>query len=116
MKAVSMMKPGVLLSDFQEAVGMAWEEEHLALGLYTHGDIRSNQSNIPLWKKYFNHGTSHSIGLDVHDDFEKSMPLAPGMVLSCEPAIYVPEENTGIRLENMVLITEDGNEDLMETW
>jgi Xaa-Pro aminopeptidase len=60
------------------------------------------------------HGTSHSIGLDVHDVFDKNLEFAPGMFLSCEPAIYIKEENMGIRLENDILITETGNIDLME--
>jgi Xaa-Pro aminopeptidase len=111
--AVSMMKPGVLLSEIHQLVGEAWEEEHIHLGLYTRENIKENRSNIPLWQRYYMHGTSHSIGLDVHDEFDKSMPLAPGMVLSCEPAIYIPEENIGIRIEDMILITKKENENLM---
>jgi Xaa-Pro aminopeptidase len=54
------------------------------------------------------------LGLDVHDPFDRSVPFSPGMVLTCEPAIYVPEEKIGIRLENNILITEDGPVDLMK--
>ena len=54
------------------------------------------------------HGTSHSLGLDVHDPFDRTQPFQPGMVLTCEPAIYIPEEGIGIRLENDILITEEG--------
>jgi Xaa-Pro aminopeptidase len=60
------------------------------------------------------HGTSHSLGLDVHDPFDRTRAFEPGMVLSCEPAIYIPGEQTGIRLENNILISEDGPVDLME--
>jgi Xaa-Pro aminopeptidase len=54
------------------------------------------------------------MGLDVHDPFDRSKPFRPGMVLTCEPAIYIPEEGIGIRLENDILITEKGPLDLME--
>ena len=59
------------------------------------------------------HGTGHFLGLDVHDVGTRDTLLEPGMVLTCEPGIYIPEERTGIRIENNILITEDGNEDLM---
>jgi len=62
-----------------------------------------------LYKKYFMHGTAHHLGLDVHDVGLYSRPLEPGMVLTCEPGIYIPEEGIGCRLENDYLITEKGN-------
>ncbi len=60
------------------------------------------------------HGTTHSLGLDVHDPFDRSLPFEPGMVLTCEPGIYIPEEGIGIRLENDILITARGQVDLMK--
>ncbi len=68
----------------------------------------------PLYKKYFPHGTSHYLGLDVHDVGSYDDPLKPGMVLTCEPGLYIPEENIGIRIENNILVTENGPVDLME--
>ena len=58
--------------------------------------------------KYFKHGISHHIGLEVHDASDTNLPLQPGMVISVEPGIYIPEENLGVRIEDMVLVTKDG--------
>lgn len=112
-KARDMMKPGVLLDELHQRVGELWQEEHIRLGLYTQEEAGRQDPPGSLWKKFYMHGTSHSVGLDVHDPFDRSVPLQPGMVLSCEPAIYLPEEVLGIRLENVILITETGAEDLM---
>jgi Xaa-Pro aminopeptidase len=64
--------------------------------------------------RYYMHGTSHFMGLDTHDVGSKDIALQPGMVLSCEPGIYIREEGIGIRLENDILITETGCTDLMQ--
>ena len=64
--------------------------------------------------QYYIHGLGHSIGLDVHDPGESCKPLAPGMVVTVEPGIYIPEENLGVRIEDDVLITETGFELLSE--
>lgn len=58
--------------------------------------------------KYFTHGLSHHVGLDVHDASDNTTPLRAGMVITIEPGIYIPEENIGIRIEDMVLVTENG--------
>ncbi|MCK5693152.1 MAG: aminopeptidase P N-terminal domain-containing protein [Bacteroidales bacterium] len=113
-KARDLMVPGTLMSDFHEAVGELWEEEHIALGLYSREDVDSHTGAEPLWKNFFVHGTSHSMGLDVHDPFDRSRPFEEGMVLTCEPAIYIPDEKLGIRLETDILITDNGPVDLME--
>ncbi len=111
--ARSLMVPGVTIGELHRQVGEAWEEEHLALGLYTRQEAASSPVNDPLWKRFFVHGTSHSMGLDVHDPMDRSVPFQPGMVLTCEPGIYIPEEGIGIRLENDILITEKGPLDLL---
>ena len=113
-QARDMMIPGRVMADLHQGVGELWEEEHIALGLYTREDVKAHAGSEPLWKNYFMHGTSHSMGLDVHDPFDRSKPFEPGMVLTCEPAIYIPDEGLGIRLENDILITEKGPVDLME--
>lgn len=107
-KATQLMQPGQTLGKLDEEVGNLWEEEHLQLGLYSSGELKQQPAGQPLWKKYYWHGTSHSIGIDVHDCFDKTVPLKPGMVLSCEPGIYVEEEGTGIRIENDILVTAEG--------
>jgi Xaa-Pro aminopeptidase len=58
--------------------------------------------------RYYPHGVSHHIGLDVHDPGDRDRPLEPGMVVSVEPGIYIPEENLGVRIEDDVLVTKDG--------
>ena len=108
------MKPGTTIEKINEEVGKLWEEEHLKLGLYTSDDIRERPEGNPMYKKYCMHGTSHFMGLDLHDVGSRQSVLKPGMVLTCEPGIYIPEEKTGIRLENDILISEEGYMDLME--
>lgn len=112
-KAREMMVPGIKMADFHRQVGELWEEEHIKLGLYSLKEARERSVDDPLWKKYFMHGTSHSLGMDVHDPFDRSTSFVPGMVLTCEPGIYIQEEGVGIRLENDILITEHGPLDLM---
>lgn len=111
--AKSLMIPGTSINEMHKKVGEFWEDKHIKLGLYTKDDVKNNQES-PLWKKYYMHGTSHFLGLDVHDVGSKNQLFEPGMVLTCEPGIYIPDENTGIRLENDILITDEGNIDLMD--
>jgi len=113
-QARAMMVTGTVLAEFHQHVGALWAEEHIALGLYSREDAKGPSDQDPPWKNYYMHGTSHSLGLDVHDPFDRSRSFEPGMVLTCEPAIYIPEEQTGIRLENNILISLDGPVDLME--
>ena len=89
------------------------EEEIINLGLLNRADVEKQDPEAPLFKKYFMHGTAHFLGLDVHDVGSKSEPLQPGMVLTCEPGLYIPEENTGIRIENDLLVTAGEPVDLM---
>jgi Xaa-Pro aminopeptidase len=111
-EAVKLMKPGLLMADYNREVGNLWEEQHIKLGLYSLNEARNHGGGSPLWSKYLVHGTSHCIGLDVHDVFDKNERFRPGMVFTCEPAIYLPDEGFGIRLENNILITAEGNTDL----
>lgn len=112
--ARSLMVPGTTINKFHKEVCKKWEEEHIKLGLYSKKDFDNNKSENPLWYKYFMHGTSHFLGLDVHDVGTRDTEFLPGMVLTCEPGLYIPEEGIGIRIENDILITKEGNIDLME--
>ncbi|KPL16460.1 MAG: X-Pro aminopeptidase [Bacteroides sp. SM1_62] len=113
-KAKALIIPGTTIDKINEEVGKIWEEEHVRLGLYSTRDIQKQSKEQPLYMRYCLHGVSHFLGLDVHDVGSKQEILKPGMVLTCEPGIYIPAEKTGIRLENDILVTEHGNLDLME--
>ena len=113
-QATSMLKPGVLLGDYHKEVGVIMQSELLDLGLIDHHDIDKKDPKNPAYRKYFMHGTSHFLGLDVHDVGCFDKPIKKGMVFTCEPGIYILEESLGIRLENDLLITEDEPIDLME--
>ena len=112
-EAKKLLTPGVYLSEYEKNVGLLMEKELVKLNLLSMNEIRKN-SNIPAYKKYFMHGTSHHLGLDVHDVSDVQKPISEGMVFTCEPGIYIPEEGLGIRLENDVFITKNGTQDLME--
>ncbi len=114
MKAsAAMLTPGTLHDEYHEEVGKIMESELLGLGLLDKTDIANQDKSNPAYKKYFMHGTSHHIGLDVHDVEVRTTPFTENMVLTVEPGIYIPNENLGIRLENDVVITKDGQHDLM---
>ena len=111
--AIEMLRPGAILDDYQKAVGRLVEAELIGLGLLDAAAVRDQDPDKPLYKTFFMHGTSHHLGLDVHDLGDRYRPLAPGMVLTCEPGIYIKEEGFGVRLENDILVTEDAPVDLM---
>ncbi len=108
-----MLKTGNLWDEYHKEVGAIMESELLGLGLITKDDIAKQDPEWPAYKKYFMHGNSHFLGLDVHDVGNKYHKMAAGMVFTCEPGIYIPDEGLGIRLENNILITDNGNIDLM---
>lgn len=111
--AMKLLRPGVYLADYHKKVGELMQNELLGLGLLTEREIADQDPGNPAYRKYFMHGTSHFIGLDVHDVGLWYEPIEAGMVFTVEPGIYIRDENIGIRLENNILITEDGYEDLM---
>lgn len=112
--ASDLMRPGIFWVDYQKEVERFMEGKLIDLGLFTRQDVDSQDVNSPLFKKYFMHGVAHHLGLDVHDVWDKYQPFASGMVLTCEPGIYIREEGLGIRLENNLLITDNGTINLMK--
>jgi len=111
--ATKLILNGILLSDYHEEVGKMMTSELIGLKLLSKGDVEKQDPKMPLYKKYFMHGASHHLGLDVHDFANRYKTFEVGNILTCEPGIYIPEEGLGIRLENNILITKDGNIDLM---
>jgi Xaa-Pro aminopeptidase len=110
------MVVGKTLDEIDKLAKKLVENELIALGLFTQEEVARQDPKSPLYSKYFMHGVNHHLGLDVHDVGNRNTALTAGMVLTCEPGIYIPEENLGIRLENDILITEDGPVNLMENF
>jgi len=104
-----LLKPGAVSAEYEKQMALLVEAELIKLGLIKKEEVKSQDPEKPLYKKYFMHGTAHFIGLDVHDVGLYTRPFEPGMVLTCEPGIYIPEEGIGCRLENDYLITQTGN-------
>jgi Xaa-Pro aminopeptidase len=110
--AKDLLKPGVFLHDYHKQVGELMTRELVNLKLITMDEVRNQNPDAPAYKKYFMHGTSHFLGLDVHDVGHWNVPVAAGNVFTVEPGIYIREENLGIRLENNIVIDDNGNRDL----
>lgn len=108
-----ILRPGNNPLDYQKQVVDIMEGELVGLGLFSAKEAREQGPDKALVKKYFMHGVSHHLGLDVHDVSPPHEPFAEGMVFTIEPGIYIREEGFGVRLENDVLIGKDGNIDLM---
>jgi Xaa-Pro aminopeptidase len=112
-EAKKMMKAGMVLNNFNMAVGDIMEKELIGLGLLKAADVKKQDKKSPLYKKYFPHGTAHFLGIDVHDVGNRYAKLKAGAVLTCEPGIYIQEENIGIRIENNIVVTNGKPIDLM---
>lgn len=112
-KCNEILRPGMLPADYQKQAICFMEEELIKLQLIDAEEAKQQDDSKPLVRKYFMHGTSHHLGLDVHDVSPAYEPFAEGMVFTIEPGIYIPAENMGIRLENDVVIGKDQNIDLM---
>lgn len=111
--AKTLVKPGTDFEEYTKAIGEKAEEELIKLGVLKLEEVKKQQKDKPLYKKYFMHGVSHFLGLDVHDVGSLSGKMKAGMLLTCEPGIYIREEGIGVRLENNILVTNEGYLDLM---
>ena len=101
--AIAAIKPGVYMRGGEKSlrqIAMDYINSH---GKDMHGDSLG---------KYFTHGLGHHVGLDVHDPSDIDAPLKAGMVITIEPGIYIPEENIGVRIEDTLLVTENGSKNL----
>lgn len=98
--AIAAVKPGVRIRDTLYRIAYDYINTH---GKDMHGD--------PLGK-YFTHGLTHHVGLDVHDLSDDRAPLEAGMVITVEPGVYIPEENIGVRIEDTLLVTPTGSKNL----
>ncbi len=99
--AMGLLKPGVLIKEYEKQVEAFMGEKLRELGL-----IKSAEHEAI--RQYYPHATSHHLGLDAHDAADYERPLEPDMVITVEPGIYIPEEGIGVRIEDDVLITEAG--------
>ena len=106
--AIRMLVPGNTLEKYQKAVCKLTERELIRIGLLKAADVKKQNPARPLFRKYFMHGASHHLGLDVHDLGDRFRKFRPGMVFTCEPGIYVRKEKLGVRLEDDILITSRG--------
>lgn len=112
-ESIQMLRPGTTVDAYHKEVGKIMESELIRIGLLDKTDVKNQSKNAPLYKKYFMHGTSHHLGLDVHDIGNFFAEIQPGMVFTCEPGIYIREEGLGVRLENDILVTDGNPIDLM---
>lgn len=112
-EATALLTPGNSIPAYHKEVGNIMTKELIGLGLIDQTDVKNEDPSWPAYKKYFMHGTSHHIGLDVHDVASIYTEFKAGMVFTVEPGIYIPEENLGIRLEDDLVITENGQHNLM---
>ncbi len=108
--AESLIRPWVEKPEYERKVREATNRELRYLWLIW--EHTSHEEREIFSRKYYPHSTSHFLGLDVHDIGSREEILAPGMIITCEPGIYIREEGIGIRLEDDILVTESGCENL----
>jgi Xaa-Pro aminopeptidase len=113
-EATNILRPGITINDYHKEVGKIMESELLKIKLLDKTDVKKQDPKNPLFKQYFMHGTSHHLGLDVHDVGNFYVDLKPGNVFTVEPGIYIRKENLGIRLEDNIVIGEKENINLMK--
>ncbi len=106
--ATKLLVPGAYWEEYHVEVGKMMTSALIDLGLLDKADVKNENPDWPAYKKYFMHGTSHHIGLDTHDYGLLHEPMQANNVFTVEPGIYIPEEGFGIRLEDDLVIQENG--------
>ena len=112
--AKSLLKPGITIVEYTDKVGEEATQQFLKIGLLKKSDVKNEDAENRAYRKYLYHGISHHLGIDVHDLGTRTEPIKAGMLFTVEPGIYIEEEQMGIRIENNVWITRNGNKDLMK--
>lgn len=112
--ATELLRPGTMIGEYHKAVGELMTKELVDLKLISMDDVKNQNPTWPAYKKYFMHGTSHFLGLDVHDVGDWNIPMHVGNVFTVEPGIYIPEEGLGIRIENNVVIEHNRTRNLFD--
>jgi len=112
--AKSLLKPGISIIEYTDKVGEEATQKFLKIGLLKKSDIKNEDPENRAYRKYLYHGISHHLGIDVHDLGTRTEPIKAGMLFTVEPGIYIEEEQIGIRIENNVWITRNGNKDLFK--
>ena len=112
--AKSILKPGISIIDYTDKVGEEATQQFLKIGLLKKTDVKNEDPENRAYRKYLYHGISHHLGIDVHDLGTRTEPIKAGMVFTVEPGIYIEEEKIGVRIENNLWITRNGNKDLMK--
>lgn len=104
-KIIDSIKPGLPISDYQKNVDSLMKRALIDLKLLT-------DENDNKYRTYFPHSISHGLGIDVHDALGQPLSFQPGMLLTVEPGIYIPQEGIGVRIEDDILVTENGHKNL----
>ena len=112
-EATKILRPGISINQYHIEIQKIMESELINVGLLNKNEVRKQDKKNPLSLKYFMHGTSHHLGLDVHDVGNFDCEIEIGNVFTVEPGIYIKEENLGIRLEDDILVGENENINLM---
>lgn len=112
--AKSLLKPGITILDYTDKVGEEATLQFLKIGLLKKTEVKNEDPENRAYRKYLYHGISHHLGIDVHDLGTRTEPIKAGMVFTVEPGIYIEEEQMGVRIENNLWITKNGNKDLMK--
>ncbi len=112
--AKGILKPGLSFPEYVKLTNEETEKQCLKIGLISKADVKNQDPANPAYRKYFYHGMTHHLGIDVHDLGTRTEAVKEGMLFTVEPGLYIEEENIGIRIENNIWLTKKGNTDLMK--